>query len=357
MKLLFLFLNLGFSPPDSKVDRIPQSSSEYAGCDAREVAAEIHAGTKVPRSIIYHYGKKDVLLTDVAEGNIPESDWNDYIMGEKTRFKLKRFRRGFYGTEYAEDADRFGDSTYNWLVKITLNPECMESSRVTSLVYLSRSALFQNWYATKAYPTSFEKFKTACFDQNGNPGYTAFNNYKNPSETADFKESECEKVVADYYEDQKFAFIHDHAGDLVRSWAIRDRDCISNIEGSDQFWAKEFAAKSELWVNSCNRERNHRNNVRVWFSALVKAGVDLASLTKFSKMIKTIKAPDDRLDWYTQEEDRFAAQDFADAMVAAAQRCEGRSENPFTVKLSYLSKKVDQLQSSDVKKELESLCL
>jgi hypothetical protein len=241
MKLLFLLLNIGFFSPESKVDRIPQSNSEYAGCDSREVAAEIHAGTKVPRGTIYHYGKKEILVTDIAEGNIPQSDWDDYIMGEKTRFKLKRFRRGFYGTEYAEDADRFGDSTYNWLVKITLNPECLVSSRVTSLVYLSKSELFQKWYGSKSYVSSFEKYKTACFDSEGNPGYKAFNNYKNPSETADFKESECERVIADYYEDQKFAFVHDHAGDLVRSWAIRDRDCIRNNQGlGSSIWVKEL---------------------------------------------------------------------------------------------------------------------
>lgn len=356
MKLLLLVLSLGFSSPEMHVDRVPQSSSVYSSCDSSDVAAAIHAGTKTPRNILYHYGKKDILMTDVAAKNIPKSDWDDFIMDDVTRFKLKRFRRGFYGTEFAEDADRFGDATYNWLVKITLKAECLDSSRVISLVYLDKSQAFQKWYQSKTRTLNFDQWKTKCFDSDHSPKYEAFVNYKNPKENADFAENECESIVADYYEEKKFAFIHDHAGDLVRSWAIRDRDCIANIEGTNQFWAKEFATKDELWANTCNRERNHRNNIRIWFNALVKSGVKITYIESFAKMIRTVKAPDDHLDWYTQEEDRFAAQDFADTLSFTAQRCEGREQNPLPAALLKIAKNVDQLQSSDVKKELESVC-
>ena len=351
-----LFLIMGNFTPQSRVDRVPQSKSTFVTCDPRETANGILTSTKVPRDAIFHYGKKELLLEDVNEGNIPKSIWDEFIMGEKTRFKLKRFRRGFYGSEFAEDADRFGDSTYNWLIKIILNQECLNSSRVVSLVYLTKSPLFKTWYESKQFPNSFEQWKSTCFDQDSYPREKKFNYYKNQSESADFTESECEKVIENYYEEQNFAFTHDASGDLVRSWAIRDRECISKIEGSEDFWSKEFATKGEYWVNTCNRERNHRNNIRVWFSALQSYNFTPQLFVSFYNMIKKIVPPEDSLEWQTQSVDRFAAQDFAEALVIASRKCTGIQQSILRAALEEISKKVDQLQSSEVKTKLETLC-
>ena len=356
MKLLILMLLMSFKAPEVKVDRVPQSTPEFSDCDTRVAAASILSSTKTPKNVIYHYGKKELLLEDVKVGNVPLSDWNNYIMGETTRFKLKRFRRGLYGTEYPEDADRFGDSKYNWLIKIKLNPACLNPARVTSLVYLSKNEVFQKWYESRIYPQSFERWKAACFDVDAYPRYQYFIDYKNPNEQADFNESICEKVVGDYYEDQNFAFVHDYAGDLIRSWAIRDRDCILDIQGSDLFWTKEFASKEELWENTCRSERNHRNNIRVWFSAIESAGLETQTFEKFYKMITQIKPPEDKIDWEMDEADRFAAQDFSSSLMAASRRCSGVKQKVFRLALGEISRNVDQMQSSDVQTKLESLC-
>jgi len=356
MKLLLLMLLMSSKAPEIRVDRVPQSTPDYLECDSRVTAASILTSSKTPKSVIYHYGKKELLLEDVKEGNVPLDDWNDYIMGETTRFKLKRFRRGLYGTEYPEDADRFGDSTYNWLVKIKLNPECLKPSKVISLVYLSKNVAFQKWYESKFYTHSYDRWKAMCFDSEAYPRYQHFISYKNPDEKADFKESECEKVVGDYYEDQNFAFVHDYAGDLVRSWAIRDRECILDIQGSDLFWTKEFSSKDELWVNTCRSQRNHRNNIRVWFAAIENAGIEVRDLERFSKMIGEIKPPEDQSDWQMDETDRFAAQDFSSSLLYAAKRCGSAKQKTFRSGLGEISKSVDQMQSSEVQTKLENLC-
>ena len=355
MKLLILFLIAGLSPPEYRVDRFPASNSPYSGCDSKEIAAGVLHSDRVPRATIFHYGKKEVLLKDVTAGNIPEQDWDDYIMGEKTRFKLKPFRRGFYGTEYAEDADRFGDSTYNWLVEIELKPECLVPSRVVSLVYLPQSEVFRKWYDEKGFSTTFTQWKEFCFDSQNYPRSKYFIDYKNPSETANFNETGCEGVVARYYGEQKYAFIHDYAGDLVRSWAIRDRSCIQKINGSDEYWAHEFATREEFWVNTCSRERDHRNNIRVWFSAIVEAGITPTLTSRFSKMIKTLQSPSDTMNPETQDLDRFAAQDFGDELHLANQRCRDRPV-AFKNALKEIAANVKDLQSSEVRSTLESIC-
>ncbi len=356
MKLLLLFLIMGNFTPQSRMGRVPQSKTTFVACDPKETANAILASNKVPRDVLFHYGKKDLLLEDIKEGSIPKSIWDEFIMGEKTRFKLKRFRRGFYGSEFAEDADRFGDHTYNWLIKIILNQECLHSSRVVSLVYLPKNPLFKTWYESKTFTSSFEQWKSTCFDQDSYPREKKFNYYKNPSENADFEESDCEKVIENYYKEQNFAFTHDASGDLVRSWAIRDRECISKIEGSDDFWSKEFAVKSEYWTNTCNPERNHRNNIRVWFSALQGFNITPELFIGFYNMIKKTIPPEDSLEWQTQSLDRFAAQDFAEALLIASKKCTGSQRELFREALKEISNNVDQLQSSEVKTKLETLC-
>lgn len=356
MRLLIFLLSIGFTSPELKVDRLPSSSSPYSACDPRIVSAGINGDFKVPSEKIYHYGKKEILLKDVAEGTVPKQDWEDFIMGEKTRFKLKRYRRGLYGTEYVEDADKFGDSNYNWLMEVRLKKSCLKPERVSSLIYLPWSKRFKKWFGVKRENLNFVEWVNTCFHDNAHPKPAYFNEYRNPKENADYSESVCERTVADYYHELDFAFIQDAAGDLVRSWYIRDRNCIETIEGTDHHWAKEFSLNEELWKNTCDATRNHRNNVRVWFTALANVGYRIEELDRFSKMIRSIKEPDSRVDWETDEEDRFAAQDFAFTLERVARRCQKSNHDDLREVLRGIALNVDHLESSDVKVTLESAC-
>lgn len=352
---MLIFL-LGFQGTQNPLSRTPASPAEYSGCDPKEASLAIRNQAWTPGTSLFHYGKRDLLMKDVAAHTIPEADWNEFIMGETTRFKLKRFRRGFYGTEFPEDADRFGDDTYNWMVEVVLKPECRIPSKVASLVYLPDHPAFRSWYSSSHQSISFESWKKECFDSAGYPHFHQFHYYKNPNESADFEETTCEKTVGDYFEFSKLALVQDHVGDLVRSWAIRDRNCIQDIRGSDQYWAQEFTRRPDFWKNSCNRERNHRNLIRVWFVALSNAGTRLENLKRFREMILKVPPPENHLDWQTEEEDRFAAQDFAVALESTYSRCGDSKKQEFSETLREISDLLDGLQSDEVKTRLEKAC-
>jgi hypothetical protein len=109
-------------------------------------------------------------------------------------------------------------------------------------------------------------------------------------------------------------------------------------------------------VNTCRSQRNHRNNIRVWFAAIENAGIEVRDLERFSKMIGEIKPPEDQSDWQMDETDRFAAQDFSSSLLYAAKRCGSAKQKTFRSGLGEISKSVDQMQSSEVQTKLENLC-
>jgi hypothetical protein len=356
MRLLIFLLFWGHTLPESMVDRLPTSVTESAECDQTMISQGIHEETRAPRGQIFHYGKRSILLKNVSEGTIPLSDWNQFIMGNQTRFKLKRYRRGLYGTEFVEDADRFGDTTYDWVMEIRIKKECLKPSRASSLIELPKSKKFKNWFGERKEGLSLEVWSKKCFQNQKFPKPEMFDEYRNPGEVSDFSETVCEKVVADFYEDLRFAIIQDSAGDLNRSWYIRDRECIEKILGADDYWARAFAARDELWKNTCNVNRNHRNNIRVWFTALVNSEYRIEDLKKFSDLIRSLEPPQDIVDWQTDETDRFAAQDFGDTLESVARRCQKTKKNNFKEVLRGIATNVDELQSTDVKLTLESAC-
>ncbi len=347
---------MGHSNPEFVVDRLPSSHSPELACEQSLIAQGVHDETRVPREKLFHYGKRSILLKNVAEGTIPYSDWNQFIMGNETRFKLKRYRRGLYGTEYAEDADRFGDASYDWLMEIRIKKDCLLSTKTSTLIDLPSSVRFKTWFGKKRGGVSLEDWSKKCFQDQKYPKGEYFNEYRNPGEQPDDSESVCEKIAADYFEDLKFAFIQDTAGDLSRSWYIRDRECIETIQGSDSYWSREFSIREELWKNTCKPGRNHRNNVRIWFTALSNAGFQIEELKRFSSLMRNIQPPRDEVDWQTDDIDRFAAQDFSDTLESVARRCQKSKNNNLKEVLRGIAENVDELQSADVKLTLESAC-
>jgi len=370
MKLIMLLFAFAFQNTVSVVDRIPFSEQRGDSCDPEETARQISLGRKLPRSVLFHYGRKEILIKNVNAGTIPQEDWDQFIMGNKTRFHLKRFRRGLYGTEYLESADRFASSTYDWLIEIHLNESCLEPNRIATVNGLTRAVLFKNWFEAKNLGMTLQEWTSKCFHRNGEPNESLFGFYsKEKNSQADQSDPEtiCEKVVGDFFDEKNFSLIQDHAGDLTSSWAVRDRNCIRDILGSPAYWAHEFSHREELWKNHCpqNRNRNHRNNIRVWFSAMAEAGYRIQDLEHFSHMIRVLKKPEPKLiDRALDEYDEFAAQDFADTLELVARRCErAGKKKQFLSVLGGIAKNVGSnkdydvnIQSSDLKFTLESAC-
>ncbi len=352
MMLLFAFV-AGFQGNAPEPLRMPASDPEYDACDPGIASEQIIRNKKLPRNILYRYGRKSISLQNVASKTITQSVWDEYIMGENTRYSLKPFRRGLYGTELVESADRYGTSKYDWLLEIRLHESCLKPVKVTTLHGLNRDYRFIKWFQGKDHGISLSAWQQKCF-QSQEP---------NPQEFTFFHsqgiETICEKVVGDYLRENDFALIQDRVSDLTLSWAVRDRACIKSILGSQNYWAKEFAYRKELWENRCvqNRFRNHRNNIRVWFSAMSDSGYSSRELDQFAEMIAKVKQPEDVRDWQTDEVDRFAAQDFATTLSRVGLRCEKSGKKyKFQEVLGGIASNVDDLQSEDVKITLESAC-
>ena len=359
MMLLFAF---ALQNPVSVVDRIPFSEQRGDSCDPEATARQILQGKKVPRNVLFHYGKREVLMGDVMAKTVPAQAWDDFIMGEKTRFHLKRFRRGLYGTERLESADSFGNKSFNWLIEIRLKESCLVSQRIATISGISKSTLFRDWYESKGFSNELKDWKSKCFLRSGKPDpqqYSFYGKEKFLMKESAFRETECESVIADFYEQNNIALVQDDAGDLTLSWALRDRECIENVMGSSSYWVKQFSVREELWENQCpiKKTRNHRNNIRVWFSAMSDSGYSSRELDQFAEMIAKVKQPEDVRDWQTDEVDRFAAQDFATTLSRVGLRCEKSGKKyKFQEVLGGIASNVDDLQSEDVKITLESAC-
>ncbi len=359
-----------FHQPEPIGYRAPDSVVEGDACDPDETAKQIIQGKKTIRPILYHYGKKEILLKNVSLGTISPQDWDDFIMGTKTRFHLKRFRRGLYGTELLESADRFASSTYDWLIEIQLNPSCLVPDRMATIKGMIRSPLFQHWFETKRFGIEWKDWKARCFQRNGDPNEMQFSFYgkeKNILDDRLVQETICEKIVGDFFEEKQFALIQDHAGDLTLSWALRDRTCIHAIVGSPAHWAREFAYREEFWKNQCsvNNSRNHRNNIRVWFAAMAEAGYQMRDLEHFLQMILKMNRPEPKLiDRALDEVDEFAAQDFASTLERVGRRCEkAGKKKQFQAVLGGIASNIGSnkgyetgMQTSDLKFTLESAC-
>jgi hypothetical protein len=337
-------------------DRLPLAVEPvHLDCRVEQTAALIAQKKRLPSSVLFHYGQRDVLNYDVAADTVPEEAWNDFIMGEKTRFHLKPFRRGLYGTETLEDADRFGGAKegklYNGLIAIVLNPACLKVDRVETLLGLPENPRFRQWYESKKFSFSFRDWSRMCFDAEGNPVDSQFKLYD--SEKLD--QTTCESTVEQHYNDLNIAFVQDTV--ISRSWAIRDRSCIAHIRGDDEFWAREFYQDARLWSDTCDPEVNHRNRLRVWFQALANFDFARAPQKPWNEVLFPVPRPKEHYDHVTDETDDFAAQEFAMDFDAAVLRCtEKKRTDEFKKALLKIAQLVENLQSKDVKYELDHTC-
>jgi hypothetical protein len=194
-------------------------------CSIQDVFNKIWQGDKVVPKKIYHYGRRDDLEKDISAKTVPQKDWDKYIMGESTTWKLKKSRRGLYGTTGLASNQFYPEN--GWLMQISIKDECRDPSRVISLLGLSENHRFKSWLATKN-----KNFKN-CRYQNLN-GYN----------TAD-----CDDLVDRFLGDSKIAVVLDH--EIDKSFYIRDRACIETIHGTPDDLYQIVLQNNGLWADNC----------------------------------------------------------------------------------------------------------
>lgn len=334
----------------SEVSRDPQST-QLSDCKLTDLADLVIRKQRVPERVLFHFGKKQTLEHDLQNDTVPAEDWNQFIMGDKGRFGLMPFRRGLYGTENLEGADRFGSDRYNGLIAIVLKDECRTPNRTETLWNLPQNPRFQNWYAGKKFSLPLSEWSQMCFEASGAPIASQLKMY----DTKALDETTCEKQVNQYFTDLNFAVVQDLV--ISRSWAIRDRACIQHIYGRDEYWAKEFFANGQLWRNHCDRGVDHRNRTRIWFQTLITQLNVISPNARLNDLVKDLAKPLPGRNYETGDFDFFAVQEFSSAFDEARLRClEHKRNAEFLKALQEMTGAIESLQSIDIKNELDRTC-
>ncbi len=336
---------------NNTVTRSPQSVHNTKNeCNEIALGFGVQNEMRLPPATLYHYGKPEVLAKDVRANQVPVRDWNVYIMGPKSRFILNPYRKGLYGTDMPEDANKFSDAEYSALMAIKIKEECLVPSRVSSVIALATQTRFKDWFDEKDRGISVQEWSKQCYQTDGRPVENQFRFYQTRDAVAEnHVETLCEKFVNQFWKDTRMAIVHDPA--VSRSWAIRDRNCIEGIEGSAEYWVKAFSEDPRLWENSCDRHVTHHARARVWFRALSEKLEVLPSDFSLKAFLKGINGPE------THGASDFSAADFASEFDDALARCrKSQSLDKFKQKMKSVSRELEGLMSKEMADQFKALC-
>lgn len=228
---IVLFQILAFAEPECDYAATSAEVLQLS-CDSFEIANAILEKKEVVPSRIYHFGKEEYVQKNVAAKNVPQEDWDKYIMGDITRFDLGYVRRGLYGTG-GLDTNNYGQKGYRALMEISIKDECRKPERVVSLEEIEKDSRFQAWFNKKKQPMSMESFAENCV----------------LDYAKDYENKKCGKIVGEFLEDAKIGVIYDHMS--RKSFYIRDRNCIENIRGTPSDWIEIFSNTPNLFISRC----------------------------------------------------------------------------------------------------------
>lgn len=228
-----IMLNTEFTiASDTCLDLVKQNKEILdLSCDSLEIGRKIVEGKEVVPSKIYHYGKRSILDKNIAARNIPQQDWDNYIVGDKGRFKLEKERRGLYGTA-GLDTNSFGGED-NWVMQISIKDSCRKPEKIISLFNINEDKKFIKWFKTKKFPMTLKQFPEAC-------QIRSVEGYSDPV---------CRNIVNAFIDENKIAIVLDHI--IEKSFYIKDRNCIETIKGTAGELLEIFSTVDALWNPVC----------------------------------------------------------------------------------------------------------
>lgn len=319
----------------SNANRTPQSlGSAGEECNVISTGFEVTAGNHVPPKNVFYFGKYDV------------NSWNKTI-GADQKFKRHSFRLGLLTAETLSSAEPVSSNEKGLYVAIEIKGECLQQERVSSMVGLPSSPKFKNWYNKNADFSPLNEWKKQCFNEDGIPKSEAFQFFETPDQI----ESKCEKVVEQFWNDQKIGMIQDHLS--PKSWLIRDQNCIQSANYSAQYWAESLLNHSDLWLASCDSHQSQKEQAKLLFKSLTEASEVLNSSIEFSKLFS-----DNPNKVSPVELISFDAKDFAKALDEAIMRCKKMNHlSELKDGIKIISDQFKTYDSPDIKVELERKCL
>jgi hypothetical protein len=225
----------------------------FYSCDTHKVAEQIHAGQSVLPDHLYHYGPKEFLLKDVASHTVPQDDWFNFIMGANgsSRYQLKDFRRGLYGT-IGLNRNFFFDQKNNWVIRINLKPECLEPQNVATFIDVDKDPRFVQSFmdiSNGRFGSDPSKFIQDCYGGKRSPMYFG---PIHAVRYGDSPDSDCEKTLSNYLAKFKFKIVQDYV--IQTSYYIRDRSCIQDIKGTPFDIIEMLANEDDMWSTPCPEE-------------------------------------------------------------------------------------------------------
>lgn len=265
-------------------------------CNVRDATSDLGKGENAVPSKIYHYGKKEHLLDNVEEKTITKSVWKKHIMGDKSVYSLKKTRRGLYGTG-GVDTNNFASRGAEWLMQISIKKECRSPERVISLNNLESNPRYISWSNQTKQKIEVKNFSNTC-KTNMYEGYTL---------------PECEEMVEQFLSDNKIAVILDHY--INKSFYIRDRDCIENIEGSPNDWVDILSKKSELWLTRCDSKQKEPL-FALAVKAIAETDLPISEATK-NQFIKNVELLGPKTDYQIEKYSKFIS-----ALIDTTNRCQ-----------------------------------
>lgn len=247
---------------------------------------------------MFHFGLQKYLVEDAELNKIPDYAWDNFIMGDKTRFKLPKVRRGLYGGNdinyISEYASKCGPTNNGkpWMMVIHIADECQDYKTLGHIADVMNDGHFKDWYKENMNPgTIYRKTdrRHKSYDREykvllGGNGKVLFRDVKDFSKSAYGTKKPRKPVLPNikyhkYYTIPQNAELH-KAHEFVlqkyveargfkilinentpSSWYVRDQSCIEKIDGEaaevvhwiskrQDFWNPKFNPKNAIWPGS-----------------------------------------------------------------------------------------------------------
>lgn len=217
---------------------------------ASECFAQVTVATSIKpkkETIIFHAGEKRLLDEDVKSRTIPVDAWNKFIFG-KTNYDLLDYRKGLYGSDVVSETELYATDLAEagkvpWVMAIHIKPECMDRGFYSPNYQVNfdkpDATRFGAWYLKNH--ARYSDIEKSCAYANSDfkngimwKEEAMYDVGLKPQDVQDHARL-CGSVLNDFLNDpaENIRVVGDQVNGDHSSY-IRDRSCISTIEGTPE---------------------------------------------------------------------------------------------------------------------------
>jgi hypothetical protein len=223
---------------------------------------------QAPKTLI-HVGNYSTLQKN-KDGNVPQADWDRFIMGSEGRYGLVPYRRGLYGGTDFDNLEIYstqylGTEKVPWAMRIVIKDECLVPERVSDL---NTDEKYVNWLLVHGPEIFADESKCLNLEASSCKDLIIGNEIANGAE-----ENKCDKWLNTFLQTHKIAIARDKS--WPNSWYIRDRNCIEKIEVDANSMLKTLAEAKWDWHSRKSSYSGSGGYGTASFAKLVRALAEL----------------------------------------------------------------------------------